>query len=129
MSPRRLHALGSCLVSAVYPLLGVLCRDAVAPIMLFGSLFLGVYRYLLGYALFSEEAMPDRLSFLFSSRRGRKSPTAFALAVLAAGVFAVLMLLPARILLDVSVDLAKIAFFVPTVYCAVTALLLFRTEK
>ena len=129
MSSPRLCALGACLISVVYPLLGVLCRDAVAPIMVLGSLALGIYRYVFGQVFFLKKEMPDLLSFLFRPCRGRMGLASFAIALPAVILFAALMLLPARILLDVSVDLAKPAFFVPTVYCAAVALLLYKTDK
>ena len=129
MSYPRLHALGACLISLLYPLLAILMRDAVFQIMLIGTLLLGAYRYLLGIGIILRGGMPDLLAFLFVPCKGRWGLRALVLAIPAALMFAALMLLPARILLDVSVDLAKPAFFAPAVYCAVTAWLLFRVTE
>ena len=129
MTYPKAHALGGLFFAFMIPLLGLLWRDAVAPLMLLGIPLLGMYRYFLGIGAILRRETPDMLAFLFVPCKGKIMPWAFPIAFFASLLFGVLMLLPARILLDYSVDLALHAFFVPTVYYAITTLLLFKTNK
>ena len=126
MTYPRLHALGACLISLLYPLMAILCRDAVVPIMVFGALALGVYRYFGILGGMRRGEVPDLFGFFFIPCRKKAPLAAHVPALLSTIAFAALMLLPARILLDISVDWAKPAFFAPCLYCAVAAILVFN---
>ena len=121
--------MGACLISLSYPLAAILFRDAVVPIMLFGALGLGVYRYFGVIGGMQRGELLDLFGFLFAPCRGRTVFAALFPALLATLLFAVLMLLPARILLDISVDWAKLAFFAPLLYCSIVAILVFKRKS
>ena len=123
MSYPKIHALGCCFIAVLYPILGLVYRDAVVEYILGGVLLLGVYRYLFGLGvLLRREAPWDAFTVLFRSCRGRLTVQAVCLALVAVLLFAVCALLPVRIFLDFSMPLAKISFFIPAVYCIITAL-------
>ena len=121
---------GSCLISLAYPICALVFRDAVVAFVFFGPLSLGLYRYLVCLGAFVRAEMScDAFSFLFRGCRGRISPKAAALSLIAAVLFAVLALLPVRILLDFSMPLAKAALFIPLLYCIVVTFVFLKKNS
>ena len=126
----RACAIGSCLISLGYPICALVFRDAVVAFVFFGALLRGVYRYLFCLPVFVRAQMPcDAFSFLFRRCCGRISPVALVTAVGAALLFALLALLPMRILLDFSMAYAKAALFIPFLYCAAIAVVFFKRNS
>ena len=130
MKARKLHALGACLISVLYPILALVFRDSVVAIILLGPLALGLYRYVLGLrGMVKGEAPPDIFSCFFRSCNGRVSVRDAFFALVAVILFMAISLLPVRILLDFSMPMAKVALFIPTAYCIVTTALFFAANR
>ena len=122
--------IGSCLISLAYPICALVFRDAVVMFVFFGTLLLGLYRYLFCLVAFSHgEIFCDALAFLFLRCRGRISPKSVVAALAASLLFAVIALLPVRILLDISMDFAKAALFIPFLYCTAMAFAFFKKKS